>query len=297
LCDLKPLRNTMKLQSYKLLFVLFLLPIFIKAQINKPSLSPRTVIEQQVGLAIIKLDYGKPNKQNRKIFGALIPYDKLWRTGANSSTKITFDQEVQLAGNIIPAGTYGLYSIPGAKEWTIIIHKNAKLWGAGGYDETNDLLRFKVPVTPLKDTVETLNIYFENFDANGGDLIIAWEHTKIVLPVFVDSDALILAEIDAKINSTAEAVSAATYFDAAQFYYLKNKQLETAAVWFEKAIDLRPEAYWYVYYRAELAYTLKDYKTAKEYATNCLKAARQSTSSDYGYIAKATLLLEQLENK
>jgi len=287
----------MKSQSFKLFILLFAFSFFAQAQINKPSLSPRTVIEQQVGLATISLDYGKPNKQDRQIFGALIPYDKLWRTGANSSTKITFDQEVQLAGNTIPAGTYGLYSIPRAKEWTIIIHKNIKLWGAGGYDATNDLLRFKVPVTPLKDTVETLNIYFENFDANGGDLVISWENTKIVLPVFVDSDALILAEIDAKINKASEAVSAATYFDAAQFYYLKNIKLDTAATWFEKAMTLRPEAYWYVYYRAELAYTLKDYKTAKKYATNCLNAAKQSTSSDYGYIAKATLLLEQLENE
>lgn len=275
----------------------FFLSIGLQAQINKPSLSPRIVTEQQVGLANFKLEYGQPNKQDREIFGALIPYGKLWRTGANAATKITLDTEVTLAGNTVPPGTYGLYSIPGKKEWTIIIHKNSKLWGAGGYKDSENLLRFTVPATPLKDTLETFSIHFENFNTNGGDMVIAWENTKVTIPVFVDSDALIFKEIDTKITNATGDISAQTYFDAAQFYYHKNVQLEKAKQWFDKAIEMRPNAFWYVYYRAELAYHLKDLKTAKAYAEKSLSAAKASTSSDYGYISKNTLLLEKIATK
>lgn len=267
------------------------------AQITKPSLSPKIVTQQQVGLANFTLEYGQPNKQERTIFGGLIPYNKLWRTGANSSTKITVDTEVTFAGNTIPAGTYGLYSIPSEKEWTIILSKNSKLWGAGGYNEAEDFIRFKVPSIQLDDTLETFSIHFENFNTNGGDLVIAWENTKVKIPVFVDSDKAIFEEIEAKITNASGEITAATYFDAAQFYYLKNKQLDKAVAWFDKAIELRPGAFWYVYYRGELALQLNDTKTAKAYATRCLEAAKKSTSSDYGYIAKATLLLEKIASK
>ena len=267
----------------------------INAQITKPSLSPKIITQQQVGLANFTLEYGQPNKQGRTIFGSLIPYNKLWRTGANSSTKITIDQEVSLAGNIIPAGTYGLYSIPSQKEWIIILSKNSKLWGAGGYNESEDFVRFAVHSSTLEDTLETFTIHFENFNTNGADLIIAWENTKVKIPVFVDSDKAIFEEIESKITNATGDITPATYFDAAQFYYLKNVELDKAIVWFDKAIELRPSAFWYVYYRGELAYHLKDFKTAKTYATRCLEAAKKSSSSDYGYIAKATLLLEKIE--
>jgi len=269
----------------------------MNAQINKPSLSPKIITEQQVGLVKVKLEYGQPNKQEREIFGALIPFDKIWRTGANSSTKISFDREIKLAENIIPPGVYGLYTIPEKDQWTIIIHKNSRLWGTGGYDKSNDLIRFKVPVTNIKDTQETFSIHFENFNTNGGDLVISWENTKVKVPLFVDSDEIIFEEITNKIIKTKEPINAQTYFDAAQFYYLKNKDLETAMTWFDKAIKLKPQAFWFVYYKAELAYYLKDYSTAKAATEKCLAAAKLSPSTDYGYISKCKLLLKLISER
>ncbi|MGH1337923.1 MAG: DUF2911 domain-containing protein [Aureispira sp.] len=268
----------------------------MSAQITKPSLSPRIVSEQQVGMVQVKLDYGQPNKQNRKIFGGLIPFNKVWRTGANSSTKITFDRAIKLAEKEIPAGTYGLYTIPAKEQWTIILHKNSSLWGAGGYNPKNDFVRFNVPVVLLKDTKETLSINFENFNANGGDLVIAWENSKVIIPLFVDSDAAIFEEIALKTGSTAENISAQTFFDAAQFYYIKKKDLDTAMLWFDKAIELSPKAFWFVYYKAELAYHLKNYSLAKDSAEKCLAAAKLSTSSDFGYISKCELLLQLISD-
>lgn len=287
----------MKLKNTLLLF-LFLISSFSYSQITKPSLSPKIKTTQQVGLANFTFEYGQPSAQNRKIFGSLIPYKKLWRTGANASTKFTVDRDIKLSGNPIPPGTYGLYTIPGKKEWTIIIHKNSKLWGAGGYNKENDLLRFKVPSTLLKDTLETFTIHFENFNTNGADLVIAWENTKVKIPVFVDSDKAIFDEIDTKIvKNTSDNIHPQTYFDAAQFYYHKNVKLDQALSWFTKATKLRPNAYWYEYYKGELALYMKKYKIAKESGTKCLKAAKNSKSSDYGYIAKCSLLLQAVENK
>lgn len=277
------------------LLLIMLTSISLIAQIEKPSLSPKKISQQKVGLANVTLEYGQPNKQGRKIFGSLIPYNKLWRTGANSSTKITTDKEITLANNTIPAGTYGLYTIPNKKEWTIIIHKKTNLWGDAGYDKTNDLIRFTIPVKKIRDTNETLNINFENFTVDGADLVLAWENTKIVIPVIVNSDAIIEEQINAKIINSKETISSQTYFDAAQYYYLKNKELNTAFEWFSKAEKLRPTAFWYTYYKSELAYKLGKNNIAKQGAAKCLKAAKSSKSSDYGYISKCSLLLKSIK--
>ncbi len=266
----------------------------MSAQINKPSLSPRVNATYNVGLAKVTLDYGQPNKQDRVVFGGLIPYDRVWRTGANASTKITFDKQITLAGVTVPAGTYGLYSIPTNKAWTIILHKNAELWGSAGYEEKNNFAQIITLPKKTEDTRETLGIYFENYTDNGGDLVIAWEKTKVVLPVFVDTDALIFKEIEDKIKHSTSEIKAQTYFEAAQFYYHKNFELATAVKWFDKAMEMEPNRFWYTYYRAELAHKLNDGNTARILAEQCLEAAMQSPSTDYGYIAKATLLLEKL---
>ena len=106
-----------------------------KAQgIKMPAASPSQKVEQAVGLGTVSLDYSRPSMRGREIFGDLVPYDKVWRTGANASTKIKFSDEVTIQGNKIPAGEYALYTIPGKEEWTIIIHKNTKHWGDGGQD-------------------------------------------------------------------------------------------------------------------------------------------------------------------
>ncbi|WP_086030436.1 DUF2911 domain-containing protein [Tenacibaculum holothuriorum] len=284
----------MKFQN-KLFFLLALSSSLTFSQITKPSLSPKIKTEQHVGLAKITLEYGQPNAQGRTIFGSLIPYNKLWRTGANASTKLTTNREIYVSGNKVPAGTYGIYTIPTKKEWTIILHKKSNLWGAGGYNKENDFLRFKITPQTLKDNIETFTIHFENFNTNGADLVIAWENTKMKIPVFVDTDMLIFQEIDDKINKGTGKVNAQTYFDAAQFYYHKNTKLDQALNWFQKATELRPNAFWYEYYKGELAYKMKKYSIARNSATKCLKAAENSKSSDYGYIAKCSLLLKATE--
>lgn len=280
--------------KYILLSIISILALTVTAQINKPALSPGITLAQSVGLANVDLVYGQPSALGRKIFGELIPFEKVWRTGANSSTKITFDRDVKLAGNKVAAGKYGLYTIPDKDKWTIILSTNSGRWGSAGYDLAEDHVRFDVPVTNLSDYVESLNIHFAGFNYDGGNLLIEWENTRIVIPVFVDSKSILYAEIDQKITNAKGDISAQTYFDAAQYYYHTDKDLPTAAKWFDKAIELKPAAFWFVYYRAELANYTGDLKTANKLVNQSLQAATESPSGDYGYIAKCTILKDQI---
>ena len=283
----------MKIKTTILLFLLSI--VAVTAQIAQPSLSPKITSKQKVGLATIDLQYGQPSVKGRTIFGSLIPYNRLWRTGANASTKFTADQEIIINGLKLPAGTYGLYSIPGKKEWTIIFNKKSNLWGSAGYNKENDLIRFKIPVITSKQLRETLAISFEDFTIDGATMVIAWEYTIIKIPVTVNSDRIIDEQIATKITNAEGKVSPQTYFDAAQFYYQKNKDLKQALAWFTKAEELRPQAFWYTYYKSELALKLNQKDIAKAGAEKCLKAAKNSKSSDYGYIAKCSLLLKAIK--
>lgn len=287
----------MKFLSKSIFTLLVFTSLQALSQINKPSLSPRIHKSTHVGLAKIELDYGQPSKQDRPIFGGLIPYNTVWRTGANSSTKIKLDANVQFGGRFLPKGEYALYTIPNKGKWTIVISKNTGLWGSSGYTEKDDFLRIHVPTIYTKDLKETFSIYFEGYHANGGNMIITWENTKVSVPIFVDSDALIFKEIQDKIVNSKESITAQTYFDAAQFYYLKNKELKQAMLWFNKAIELKPQAFWFVYYKAELQYSLKEYKAARATVLTCLKAAKKSPYGDFGYIGKCELLLQKIESK
>lgn len=265
----------------------------VNAQINRPSASPRVQVTQQISLITATLDYGRPGVKGRKIFGELEPYGKVWRTGANASTKISFSGQVKVGKTTLPAGDYALYTIPGKKSWTVIFSKSTNLWGAGGYKQSNDALRIDVPVKKLKTPAESLSIDFERFHANGADLFISWERSKIVVPVHVDSDATVLAEIDQKIKKSDSEPSAQTFFDAGMFYYEKDVDLRQAEAWIERAVELKPDAFWFVYYQAELAHAMGQKAKAKKCVGKALKAAKAS-SADFGYIAKCTLLMKKL---
>ena len=288
-----PTRFTLYRLALFLLTVLLLQPGSADAQVRRPAASPRVQVTQEIGLVTATLDYGRPGVKGRKIFGELEPYGKVWRTGANASTKVSFSAEVMIGKDSLPAGDYALYTIPGKKKWTVIFSKNVGLWGAGGYKPSEDAMRIVVPVKKLKSSQESLRIDFEHFHANGADLIIAWERTKIVVPVRVDSDASVLAEIDDKVKNATAEPNAQTLFDAGMFYYERNIDLEQAQTWIDRAVELKPDAFWFIYYQAELAHVLGRKNKAKECAQRALKMA-ETSSADYGYVAKCKMLLKKL---
>ncbi len=163
----------------KLVFaIVFGLSVSAYAQFTLPSASPRQKVEQQFSISKITLDYGRPGVKGRKIFGDLVPYGKVWRAGANSSTKITFEQSVNFGGKVVPAGTYGLFINPTEKEWKIILNKDSQQWGAYEYDAKLDVIDITVPIQKLSQKSEWFTIAFEPKDEHSASLIFSWDDVK-----------------------------------------------------------------------------------------------------------------------
>ena len=168
----------------KILFTALLSWSFLGfSQYNVPIASPRQKVEQQFSMTKISVDYSRPGVKGRKVFGELVPYGKVWRAGANSATKITFEQNVNFGGKDVMAGTYGLFVVPMEKEWKVILNKDANQWGAYTYDEKLNIAEVMVPVQRLSDKQEWFEVAVNPMDIHSAEIIIKWDMTKVMIPV------------------------------------------------------------------------------------------------------------------
>jgi hypothetical protein len=195
------------------------------AQLTPPPSSTQSIV-QDFGLGKINLIYARPNVKGRKIFGGMEPYGTVWRTGANSATVIKFTDEVSMEGKKIPAGEYGLFSIPGENEWTIIVSKQPKQWGAYSYKEADDFLRLKVKTEHLAALTETMTLAFTNVTPTTCDLQMMWEHSGFVIHIATDIDPKVMARIDSAMNTAKKP-----YYEALIYYYNNNKDMNKALAW------------------------------------------------------------------
>ncbi|MEO7530356.1 MAG: DUF2911 domain-containing protein [Sediminibacterium sp.] len=213
----------------KLIASFFTLSVFIGlntyAQLTPPPSSTQNIV-QDFGLGKMNLVYARPNTKGRKIFGGMEPYGVVWRTGANSATVIKFSDDVTMEGNKIPAGEYGLFSIPGEQEWTIIINKQPKQWGAYTYKATDDFLRFKVKTEHMMQLTETMTLAFTNVTPVTCDLQMLWEHSGFVIHMTTDIDAKVMARIDSAMNTMKKP-----YYESLIYYYNNNKDMNKALAW------------------------------------------------------------------
>jgi len=195
------------------------------AQLTPQPSSTQSIV-QDFGLGKISLTYSRPDVRGRKIFGGMEPYGTVWRTGANSATVIKFTDEVSMEGNKIPAGEYGLFSVPGENEWTIILSKQPKQWGAYMYKEADDFVRFKVKTEHLKALTETMTLAFTNVTTTTCDLQMMWEHSGFTAHMTTDIDAKVMARIDSAMNTDKKP-----YYEALIYYYNNNKDMDKALTW------------------------------------------------------------------
>ena len=258
-------------------------------KVDFPAASPACTLKQHVGLTDIEIVYSRPGVKGRPIFGGLVPYGQVWRTGANNATKITFSTPVKLNGAEIPAGTYALFTIPGETEWTIIINKGAAQWGAFQYNETNDLVRVKATPLKLAEPVETFTIEINDIRDESATLNLTWEKTRVPVKLEV--------ELVSKLVPQIEAVMAAPegnkpYYQAAMFYYDHGQDLEKARKWIDAAIAQR-EAHYIVHLKAKILAKLGDKEGA-------IAAAKRSTelaikAKDTGYVKLNEDLISSLK--
>ncbi len=260
---------------------LFLAGNQAEAQIKMPAASPSATIKQAVGLSDITVEYSRPNTKGRTIFGDLVPYGKLWRTGANASTKITFGDDVMLEGHKVPAGTYALYTIPGEKDWTIVIHKNTKHWGDGGkeYQQNEDVARFNVPAMRTADKTESFTILFTDLTNNGATLNLMWENTSVPVKITTDVDAKVMAQIQEKVVK-GQKVASGLYAAAANYYAENGKDLKQALIWMKIANEKDPK-FWTLHQQAKIEALAKDYKGATATARKSIELAKKENNSDY----------------
>lgn len=251
------------------------------AQIKMPPASPTFELKGTVGLAEVKVVYSRPSAKGRDVAGNLIPYNEVWRTGANASTKISFSKDVKLNGNAVPAGDYALYTQFTEETATIILSKNLTWWGSLGYDAADDFVRFDVPVKHPSSHYETFTISFSDFTANSANLNMKWEHTKAMFKIESEVDSYVMADIKAAvIDATPE--NAGVYFQAAGYYYDTNRDSDLALEWVNKALDgAQQRQYWVVHLKAKLLARLGKNAEAKAAAEESIELAKAGQNPDY----------------
>ena len=205
-----------------------------------PQPSPLCSFTQKVGLTDIEIAYSRPGAKGRKVFGEVVPFDKVWRTGANQSTKIGFNHEVKINGHTVPPGKYALLTIPGKEEWTVMLSKGIEPMAK--YDEKNDQLRIKVKPTSLSSAVETFTIELRDFKDTSAALVLEWEKTQVALKVEVEVMSKVMPEIDKAM--AAEKVSAIDYFRAAIFYLNNDQDVNKASEWVDKGLAQKSDFQW-----------------------------------------------------
>ena len=249
---------------------------YCDAQIT-PHPSSSQTINQEFGLGTITLTYSRPNVKGRKIFGYVEPYDKVWRTGANSATVITFSDDVTIEGNKIPAGEYGLFSIPGEEQWTIILSKKPKQWGAYSYNQADDYVRFTVRPVKLPLPVETFTMQFENMFPTSGELHLLWDNTFLAIHMTVDIDAKVMARIDSAMKTDKKP-----YYEAVIYYWNNNKDMNRALEWadqLEKIPGMPPMVA--KLWKARVLLKKGDKSAAITTAQEGIKAATAAKSDEY----------------
>ena len=221
-------------------------------KIEFPAGSPACTLKQRVGLTDIEIVYSRPGVKDRTIFGGIVPYGQVWRTGANGATKVTFSTPVKLNGNDVPAGTYALFTIPGEDEWTVIINKGADQWGSFQYDEKADVARFKVTPIKLAEQIETFTIEFNRIRDESAVMNLVWDHTVVPVKLEIGLTDKIVPQIEAAMASP-DKKSDGFYFQAATFYYNHDLDLHKALDWVNAGLADKPRiAYEMLHLKAQI---------------------------------------------
>lgn len=250
-----------------------------------PQPSPWAQVGQKFGMAKATITYSRPSMKGRKIFGGLVPYNEIWRTGANACTTIELEGNVMINNQKVDAGTYSLFTIPGEKEWTIILNKNTGLWGAGGYKQEEDVMRFTVKPTACPST-ESFTIGFSNIKEKSVTVQLYWETTMVGFDITNDFVEEGKKSIDDAIAAAENTMS--LYNDAAEFYLDNNLDAAKALEW-AKASTAQKERYWNVYTlaRAYAANNMK--KEAVDTATKALALANEAKNNGFAQTISASL--------
>jgi tetratricopeptide (TPR) repeat protein len=272
-----------KLKTFSAIAALSVSALTFNAQTLKvPAPSPLQTIKQAFALSDITIEYSRPSVKGRTVFGDVVPYGKIWRTGANQSTKIAFGEDVKIEGVSVSSGTYALYTIPNKDSWEVMLYKDLALGGnTADYKKENEAARFTVKAMPINDKVETLTFTFADMSSNSTNVQLSWDKTRISMNVVADIDAKIVKNIE-----TALSKDSRPYYQAATYYLDNNKDLAKASEWVDKAIENNPKAFYMYLTRAKIKAKQGDKKTAVASAEQCIPLAKEAKNDEYVKMAE-----------
>lgn len=278
------------------LFTLALAPSAL-AQANRidfPAASPAAQLLQRVGLTDFEIIYSRPSVKGRQIFGELQVHGEVWRSGANAATKISFDTPIVFGGQAVAAGTYGLFSIPGETEWTVILNRVADQWGAFNYDAAEDVVRVQVPVRKLEEPIETFTIWFNDLRDESATLNLTWERISVAVPITVDVKEKLVPQIEA-VMASGQPQRDYIYFQAAGFYFDHDLNLQKAAKWIDLALKQNPNAFWMLHLKAKIHAKLGNKAEALAAAEASTKFAVAQEGPGSGYKVMNDALIAELK--
>ncbi|WGK64635.1 DUF2911 domain-containing protein [Croceiramulus getboli] len=258
-----------------------------QAQIVTPQPSPKAEMEQTIGLTDVKLEYSRPAMRGRTIFGDLVPFDQMWRMGANENTKITFSEDVMIGGSEVKAGTYAVYAKPSAAEWDVIFYSDATNWGLPQeWDESKVVATATVPTQDMPMDIESFTITFDDVTMNGANMGILWENTYVGVPIQVMTDKAVMASIDRTLSGPA----ASDYYAAAVYYLSADKDINKAKEYMDKAMSMIDNPrYWQLRQQSLILAKAGDKKGAIKAAKASLAAAQEADNMDYVKMNKDSL--------
>ncbi len=248
------------------------------AQIQTPQPSPGSELKQTVGLTEVVVNYSRPSAKGRVIFGDLVPYDKVWRTGANMNTTLSFSDPVKVGASELAAGTYALYTKPGKEQWTVYFYTDTNNGGLPAqWDDAKVAASVTVPANAMSQTVETFTITLDDLTNNGASIGLLWANTYVAIPFAVPSKEKAIRSIEA----TMSGPGGNDYYAAASYYHEEGLDLQKARTWIDKATEMSPDAYW-IWRRKSLIYAaLGDKKGAIAAAKESLAKAQKAGNMDY----------------
>lgn len=282
------MKNFTVLKTCMLVLASFaMIPLY--GQINVPDLSPRCQMVQSIGFGTVKVDYSRPSMNKRVVFGELVPFGQIWRTGANKATLITFSEDVFLNDHEVSKGTYSLFTIPGEKVWTIILNRNTNLWGSYNYDKAEDYLRFEVKTAKLKDHVESFTIDIGEHTRTTANIMMSWENTLVKFKIGTNADQTVVAEIEGKLDNPMVEV-ANTYYAAANYYLDTHRDIDKAMTWVNKSMEIGGEDGYKLLLKAKIYAEKGQYQKAIQHARKTIDMASMDANQKNLVIAAEKLV-------
>ncbi len=237
------------------------------SRFNRPTTSQRAEVSQKIGLSFLKINYGRPNVKDRKIFGGLLEYGKIWRLGADYQTVIDLQNEYVIKGDTIPKGQYALYAIPNQNEWTVFFNSDTAGWGQYTYKPENNVYEFNFPVEASPEFTETFTIGFMNASLNKGDLYVQWENARVKIPITISDKHRkeIETQYTAALGLNERAVGY-KYYLVSEYLFIEDKNHEKALEYIQKAIDSGNSAFYTHYLKGEILYAMGKKQEAQQSA-------------------------------